>query len=105
MKKQNQFIVFFYHAARSLGAAFASFLVLLLTTGSVHAQTKEIKGTVTDELGKPMSNVSVTVKGTSKGTVTDTSGAFALQIPGNKTTLVVDYVGYITQEINSKSAA
>lgn len=59
-----------------------------------------IKGTVSGEDGKPLSGVSVYVKGDpSIGTVTDAKGKYSLEVPGNATTLVYSFVGTETKEV------
>lgn len=64
------------------------------------AQNKSITGKVTDSKdGSPLPGVSITVKGTSIGTNTDTNGAFTLSVPATASTLVVTYVGYDKQEV------
>ncbi len=62
-------------------------------------QQKEITGTVTDTDGLPLPGVSVIVKGTTIGTVTNNDGAFSLEIPLNAETLQFSFVGMKTQEI------
>ena len=61
-------------------------------------QTGTVHGTVVDQSGEPLIGVSVLVKGTTTGTVTDLDGNFSLEAASGKT-LVVSYVGYRTQEI------
>ncbi len=51
-----------------------------------------------DETGEPLIGVSVQVKGTTTGTITDFDGKFSLAVPANAT-LSVSYIGYQTQEI------
>lgn len=74
----------------------------LIANPSTHAyveqQTNVIKGTVTDEKGEPLIGVNVTVKNASVGGITDVNGIFSLNAP-NGSTLVISYIGYITQEI------
>ncbi len=61
---------------------------------------KRISGIVTSsEDGLPLPGVSILVKGTTTGTVTDAEGKYAISVPDNGGTLVFSYVGYITQEI------
>jgi TonB-linked SusC/RagA family outer membrane protein len=79
-------------------------LSLLLTaflffSGTLLAQ-KTITGTVTDEAGKPIADVSVTVKGTSTGTVTKANGTYSLNLPANAKQIVFSAVEYTTQTIN-----
>jgi TonB-linked SusC/RagA family outer membrane protein len=62
-------------------------------------QQKEITGKVTDTGNLPLPGVSVIVKGTTIGTVTNTDGEFSLNIPLNAETLQFSFVGMKTQEI------
>ncbi len=74
------------------------FLALFfLGIGIVQAQT-QVRGTVVDEAGEPVIGATVQVKGTTQGTITDTNGNFTLSASAGGT-LVVSYVGKITQEI------
>lgn len=60
-------------------------------------QTKKISGRVSDSMG-PLIGATVMEKGTSNGVVTDMDGNFTADVkPGS--TLVISYVGYVTQEI------
>lgn len=64
------------------------------------AQTKEISGTVTSaDDGGSIPGVSVSVKGTTLGTITDMDGKFRLKIPQESKTLVFTFVGMKTQEV------
>lgn len=58
-----------------------------------------VQGTVVDDTGLALPGVSVKVKGTGTGTVTDVSGRFALDAPGPDAVLVFSFVGFDTQEI------
>lgn len=61
-------------------------------------QAKRIRGTVSDKSGEAIIGANVSVKGTTNGVVTDIDGNFSLDAAPN-TTLVISYIGYITQEI------
>ena len=64
------------------------------------AQTKEISGVITaKEDGAPVPGVNVVVRGSGTGTVTDKDGKFVLQAPASATTLVISFVGFVTQEV------
>jgi hypothetical protein len=77
-----------------------NFVILLLLSGTViHAQTGTIRGKITDTLGAPLPGVSVEVKGSKTGTSTNTSGDFVLNGIPARSTLVISYVGLLTQEI------
>ena len=59
-------------------------------------QTQKVSGSVSDDFG-PLVGVSIHVKGTTNGTVTDMDGNFSLEAkPGD--ILVISYVGYLTIE-------
>ncbi|MNS27972.1 Alpha-2-macroglobulin family protein [compost metagenome] len=61
--------------------------------------TRSISGLVVDETDQgPLPGVSIQVKGTPYGTMSDANGHFYLRIPPNGT-LLVTFVGYQTQEI------
>ncbi|MDJ1502506.1 TonB-dependent receptor [Xanthocytophaga agilis] len=58
-----------------------------------------IKGKVTSTAGEGLPGVSVTVKGSTQGTVTDAEGGFQLSVPDETAVLVFSYIGYLTQEV------
>lgn len=61
---------------------------------------KIIKGSVYDETNSAIPGVSVVIKGTTKGTTTNSNGEFELDIdPDNSPTLVFSLVGYTTKEV------
>jgi len=72
---------------------------MLLSWQFTQAQNRSVSGTVSDASGSPLPGVSVTVKGTTQGAITDASGKFALQAKSNAV-LVFSYIGYKAQEIN-----
>lgn len=69
-----------------------------MTLQVVNAQQMSVAGKITDSEGKPISGVTVTIKGTTQGTSTNESGLFTLNADPN-VTLVVTAVGYETREI------
>jgi TonB-linked SusC/RagA family outer membrane protein len=74
-------------------------LLCLFLVNTAFAQNVTLRGSVADAAtGETLIGVSVVVKGTQTGTQTDVNGAFALQAPSGST-LVISYVGYITQEV------
>ncbi len=62
------------------------------------AQETPVSGTVTGENNTPLSGASVTVKGTSRGTSTNSSGRFTISASPTAT-LVISSVGYTNQEV------
>ncbi|WP_149239842.1 SusC/RagA family TonB-linked outer membrane protein [Dyadobacter sp. 32] len=60
---------------------------------------KVINGTVKDEKGETLPGVSIIIKGSSKGTTTDTDGNFSIETPDNADVLIFSFVGYTSQEV------
>ena len=61
---------------------------------------RKIEGKVTDKDKLPLPGVTVLIKGTTGGVVTDTDGKFQLTLPGNKEiTLQFSFVGMKTKEV------
>ncbi|WP_254412154.1 SusC/RagA family TonB-linked outer membrane protein [Dyadobacter diqingensis] len=57
------------------------------------------KGVVTDEKGEGLPGVSIVLKGTQRGTTTNSEGKFDLEVPDDQSILVFSFVGYKTQEL------
>ena len=71
-----------------------------LPSSSPRIAEQTITGRVTDgSTGSGLPGVSVVVKGTSRGTTTDTDGNYRLTVPDQDVTLVFSFIGYATQEI------
>jgi len=80
----------------------AFFLLLTFFMGNlfVHAQTKNLTGKVTSsEDNQPIPGVSVSVKGTTLGTISNLDGVFELTVPENAKTLVFSFIGMKNYEI------
>ncbi|MPR36755.1 SusC/RagA family TonB-linked outer membrane protein [Salmonirosea aquatica] len=65
---------------------------------------RTITGKVSDETGERLPGVSIVVKGTQRGTVTNEQGTYSLSVPeqapnGGPVTLIFSFVGYLSQEI------
>ncbi len=75
-------------------------LLLFCSVFSLQSQTVQITGTVTDaDSGEPVPGVSVVVRGTTIGTVTDYNGVYTINAPASANFLVFSFVGMQTQEI------
>lgn len=64
-----------------------------------------VQGTVTDQAGTPLEGVSVTVKGTNKGTTTGANGTFIIDNVDEGAKLIVSFVGYAQQEVEVSGRA
>ncbi len=74
-------------------------LLLVFTTYLAYSQ-RTITGTVRNaEDQSPLPGVSVVVKGTNIGTITDTDGKYTLQVPEGANVLVFSFVGFKTLEV------
>ncbi len=72
---------------------------LVVITPAGAAQVK-VTGYVTDAATKdPLPGVTVTVEGSSTGTVTDATGKFTIQAPSENSVLVFSYIGYLQQKV------
>ena len=64
------------------------------------AQTKTVRGTVTDEeFGDPLMGATIKAVGSGEGTTTDLDGNFTLTLPASVSQVVVSYVGYVSQTL------
>ncbi len=74
-------------------------LIVISLKGVTASQPQRISGKITDhDTGESMVGVSVVVKGTSQGVITDLDGGFSLDVD-RPTTLVFSYIGYLTQNL------
>ncbi|WP_215241255.1 TonB-dependent receptor [Dyadobacter helix] len=58
-----------------------------------------VNGRVTDEAGEGLPGVSVVLKGTQQGTITDTKGNYSIEVPNPEAVLIFSFVGYMPQEV------
>jgi TonB-linked SusC/RagA family outer membrane protein len=78
--------------------------IILMDAESANLSNKKntadiaITGKVTDEKNDALIGVSITIKGTAKGTITDVNGNFKLSVEKGDI-LVFKYLGYVTQEV------
>ena len=62
---------------------------------------RTIRGSVKDrESGKALIGATVRVKGANIGTVTDIEGNFTLSVPEDAQTIIISYVGYVSEEVD-----
>ena len=71
------------------------------TVADVTQQGVVVKGVVTDAKGEPIIGATVAEKGTQNATVTDIDGNYSLNVSNRNATLVVSYIGYISQEVTA----
>lgn len=77
--------------------------IVLMPAKSVLQQAQTISGRVTDSSGEPLPGVTVLIKGTTQGAITDFNGNYTISnVPGDAT-LQFSFVGMKTQEILAAS--
>ncbi len=74
------------------------FILALICVGHSYGQTRTLSGKVTDAKGEALPGVSILLKGTSTGAMTDADGRYTIAASGG--TLVFTSIGYKTQEIS-----
>jgi TonB-linked SusC/RagA family outer membrane protein len=72
---------------------------ILVQANITELQQNQIIGKVTDEKGNPIAGVTVSVKGTATGTLTDATGRYIITNPPNNATLIFTFIGMAKQEI------
>ncbi len=78
---------------------FFSFTVAAEPANSnVNQESYEVFGKVNDEDGNPLPGVTVTIKGTTRGTVTDIDGNYHLNVQPEDSELVFSFIGYLAKE-------
>jgi TonB-linked SusC/RagA family outer membrane protein len=78
------------------------FLLVLCLPAVLRAQgVRTVSGNVLDSKNSPLQGVSVTVKGSTRGTVTDADGHFVLNNVPDRATLVVSFTGFTPQEVSA----
>lgn len=80
------------------GKFYLLLMMFVLSYSASYAQSKTITGTVIDELGEPLSGVTVTVKGAGVATTTNDKGAYTINVPGNSAILVYSFIGRTPSE-------
>lgn len=84
---------------RTLFKVLLAFIISFSTIHNSKAQNSTISGTVTSAVGELIPGVNIQVKGTSTGTVTDSNGAYKINVNTEKAILVVSVIGFATQEV------
>lgn len=72
--------------------------LLLIGVVSSYAQQISITGRVLDSKNEPLMGVTIQLKGSTRGTITDLDGNFSIQASKGET-LVISYIGYKKQEV------
>lgn len=81
---------------------FFTLFSVLCSSALLAKQTQQlsVSGVVTDKLNEPLPGVTIQIKGTGQGTVTDIDGKYNIVVPSGNATLIFSFIGYQTQEIS-----
>ena len=75
-------------------------LIIMAFPLALFSQGREVTGNVTDENGAALIGASVSIKGTTTGTITDADGNFSISVPNpEQAVLVISYIGFVAQEV------
>ena len=74
-------------------------MLFFLFSCSAFAQ-KTVAGKIITQTNAPIQGVSITVKGTSTGTLTDANGFFSLRVPSESSIVEISYIGYETVDLS-----
>ena len=78
----------------------AAFCSILLCCTLSYAQTRTLNGRVVDANNRPISNASITIKGSTQGVVANNDGQFTISVPNNAV-LQISSTGYQPREVAS----
>ncbi len=74
-------------------------MCFLLFTHTIKAQTHEISGKVSDSFGEPLPGVTVVIKGTNSGTITDVNGSYVISSVPKDAVLTFSFIGMKAKDI------
>jgi TonB-linked SusC/RagA family outer membrane protein len=80
-------------------------LLCIFNIQQTFSQNANVTGSVTDAFGEPLSGVSIVVKGTTSGVVSDNAGHYSMKIQDKGSILVFSSLGFVTQEIEYNGQA
>lgn len=84
------------------GILFFSSMLFILPNVVAQTTGKAVSGVVVDDKGEPLIGVSILIKGSSTGTLSDLSGKFSIPVQSVKNPILLfSYVGYDSQEITA----
>ncbi len=104
MSKRRNLICFIILASVfTFGSVLHASPEVIGVSNGVNQGKNVVNGIVTDELG-PVAGASVSIKGTTHGTITDLDGKFKLSVPDGAT-ILISFIGYTPQTIEYKGEA
>ena len=77
----------------------AFFSFLLFFTVASYAQERAVTGVVKSNDDNPLTQTTITIKGTKKAVASDNKGRYKIEVSGKNSVLVFSHVGFITKEV------
>ena len=91
--------LFFFLICLTTSIAFPELLVAQSAKLSIDKNEIVVTGTITDISGVTMPGVSIFVKGTKTGAISDRNGQYSVKVPNKTSVLIFSFIGYNKQEI------
>jgi TonB-linked SusC/RagA family outer membrane protein len=98
LQKLGSFSLLHYHESYFKKFLLLFFSFMVFSSQFLFAQNRTVSGIVRDENGIGLPGVSVAVKGSSGGVITNDDGAYTISVSSKPGILVFSYVNYVTQE-------
>ncbi|UXP32682.1 TonB-dependent receptor [Reichenbachiella agarivorans] len=95
----KKILISYICSAKLSNMAVVLLILLGLNNYTVQAQDRSISGKIVSTTGDELPGVSILVKGTTNGTVSNVSGQYTLSVGNNAETLVFSFIGMKTQEL------
>jgi Ca-activated chloride channel family protein len=93
------FIKMFNQKFRKMKNSFKIFVILIISAAAIaFTEPRNITGRVSDDQGKPLAGVNVSVKGAPTGTITDLKGNYKITVNQEDKVLVFSFTGYAVVE-------
>lgn len=95
----NRTVLIYVRKKAESGFNSEPFMAVPFSQDMVGIPDKTVRGRVVDEKGEALPGVSILLKGSQRGTITDASGAFFIDVQNDEAVLIFSFVGYTTREV------
>lgn len=86
----------------------ASYMVLennIVVISPYTLQQQKVTGIITDAItGEPIVGANIIIEGSTTGVISDLNGKYSIDVPDNKSVLVVSFIGYVSERIVATQA-
>ncbi len=77
--------------------------LFMFSSVALNAQSRVVKGSVVDERGEPLTGATISVVGTTVGTMADIDGKFSIKVASKKAMLKITFIGYQAKQVLAKN--